>query len=52
MTIKADVPKLPFHPHCYCVISPTIALINPKPKFNPKAERAFLAGCRRMRRGM
>ncbi len=40
---KADAPKPPFHPHCYCLLSPMIALRNPKPKFNPKAERAFLA---------
>lgn len=39
---KADAPKPPFHPHCYCLLSPRIDLINPKPKFNPKAERAFL----------
>jgi hypothetical protein len=39
---KADGPQPPFHPHCYCLVAPMIALINPKPKFNPKAERAFL----------
>jgi len=39
---KADAPKPPFHAHCYCLTAPRIDLINPKPKFNPKAERAFL----------
>jgi hypothetical protein len=39
---RADAPKPPFHPHCYCLLSPVINLINPKPKFNPKAERKFL----------
>lgn len=41
---KADAPKPPFHPHCYCVVSPRIDL-DPKtpPRFNPKAEQAFLA---------
>jgi len=40
---KADAPKPPFHPHCYCLLSPMIAL-SPKlkPHFNPDAERAFL----------
>jgi hypothetical protein len=42
---KADAPKPPFHPHCYCVVSPKIDL-SPKlkPRFNPNAERAFMAG--------
>lgn len=41
---KADAPKPPFHPHCYCLMAPRIDL-DPKtpPRFNPKAERAFLA---------
>lgn len=39
---KADAPKPPFHPHCYCLLSPRIDLINPNPRFNPKAERTFL----------
>jgi len=41
---KADAPKPPFHPHCFCLLSPMIAL-SPKlkPHFNPDAERAFLA---------
>jgi len=39
---KADAPKPPFHPHCWCQISPRIDLINPKPRFNPNAERTFL----------
>ena len=41
---KAAAPQPPFHPHCLCLLSPRIDLINPKPKRNPKAERAFLAG--------
>jgi hypothetical protein len=39
---KAEAPKPPFHPHCYCQTAPRIDLINPKPKFNPNAERTFL----------
>jgi hypothetical protein len=39
---KASAPLPPYHPHCYCLVSPAINLVNPKPKFNPKAERAFL----------
>jgi hypothetical protein len=41
---KAKAPQPPFHPHCLCQVAPMIAL-NPKlqPKFNPNAERAFLA---------
>ena len=41
---KADAPRPPFHPHCYCVVSPRIDL-DPKtpPRFNLKAEQAFLA---------
>lgn len=41
---KADAPKPPFHPHCYCLLSPKIDL-SPKlkPRFNPDAERAFMA---------
>jgi hypothetical protein len=41
---KAKAPQPPFHPHCYCLIAPIIAL-NPKltPTFNPKAEQVFLA---------
>lgn len=39
---KADAPKPPFHPWCACLTAPIINLINPKPKFKPKAERAFL----------
>lgn len=41
---KAEAPKPPFHPHCYCLMAPRIDL-DPKtpPRFNPKAERAFLA---------
>jgi len=39
---KAEAPKPPFHPHCYCLTAPRIDLINPKPKFNPNAERTFL----------
>ena len=41
---KADAPKPPFHPHCYCLLSPKIDL-NPKlkPRFNPNAGQAFLA---------
>lgn len=39
---KADAPKPPLHPHCLCTISVKIDLINPKPKFNPNAERTFL----------
>jgi len=41
---KADAPQPPFYPHCYCVVSPKIDL-NPKlrPRFNPDAERVFLA---------
>lgn len=40
---KADAPKPPFHTHCFCQTAPRIDLINPKPKFNPNAERTFLA---------
>ena len=40
---KAEAPKPPFHPHCYCLTAPRIDLIHPKPRFNPKAERAFLS---------
>ncbi len=40
---KAEAPKPPFHPHCFCVAAPRIDLINPKPRFNPNAERTFLA---------
>lgn len=42
---KADAPKPPFHPFCICAISPVVNL-SPKlkPRFNPQAERAFLAG--------
>lgn len=42
---KADAPRPPLHPFCLCDLSPMIAL-DPKlkPKFNPKAERAYLAG--------
>lgn len=41
---KADAPKPPAHPFCLCVVSPRIDL-DPKtpPRFNPKAERTFLA---------
>jgi hypothetical protein len=39
---KADAPQPPFHPHCYCLLSPVVNLINPQPKFNPNAERTFL----------
>jgi hypothetical protein len=39
---KADAPKPPYHPHCYCLMSPVVNLVNPKPKFNPKAEQKFL----------
>ncbi|MGB5064273.1 MAG: hypothetical protein WBQ37_10970 [Candidatus Competibacter sp.] len=42
---KAAAPLPPFHPHCcYCLIAPMVAL-DPKlkPKFNPNAERTFLA---------
>lgn len=40
---KADAPKPPFHPHCYCLMAPRIDLF-PKtpPSFNPKAEAAYL----------
>lgn len=41
---KADAPKPPFHPHCYCLLAPMIALDNPNPRFDPNAERRFLAG--------
>lgn len=40
---KADAPKPPIHPHCICTVTPKIDLFNAKPRFNPKAERAFLA---------
>ena len=40
---KADAPKPPLHPHCRCVVSPKIDIFNAKPRFNPKAEQAFLA---------
>ena len=40
---KAEAPKPPFHPHCYCLTAPRIDLIHPKPRLNPKAERAFLS---------
>lgn len=40
---KADAPKPPFHPHCFCVVSPKIDLPPKlKPRFNPDAERKFL----------
>lgn len=42
---KAVAPLPPYHPFCFCLISPRGAR-DPKikPKFNPKAERAYLAG--------
>lgn len=41
---KADAPKPPAHPFCLCVVSPRIDIDPTKPpRFNPKAERAFLA---------
>jgi len=40
---KAAAPKPPFHPHCYCLTAPHIDIFDAKPRFNPKAERAFLA---------
>ncbi len=40
---KAEAPRPPLHPHCLCTISGKIDLINPKPRFNPNAERTFLA---------
>lgn len=42
---KAVAPRPPLHPFCLCVLSPLVDL-DPKlkPKFNPKAERAYLAG--------
>lgn len=39
---KAEAPKPPFHCFCLCLTASRIDLINPKPRFNPKAERAFL----------
>jgi hypothetical protein len=41
---KADAPKPPAHPHCFCMCVPKIDIFNAKPRFNPQAERAFLAG--------
>lgn len=40
---KADAPKPPFHPHCYCLTAPRIDIFDAQPRFNPKAERKFLA---------
>ena len=40
---KAEAPKPPLHPFCRCVVSPKIDIFDAKPRFNPKAERAFLA---------
>lgn len=40
---KADAPKPPLHPHCLCTCVPKIDIFNAKPRFNPKAEQAFLA---------
>lgn len=39
---KAEAPKPPFHPHCFCLTAPMMALLSPQPKFNPHAERTFL----------
>jgi hypothetical protein len=39
---KANAPLPPYHPHCYCLVSPVVNLINPKPKFKPNAGRKFL----------
>jgi hypothetical protein len=41
---KAEAPKPPFHPHCLCLTAARIDLF-PKqpPRFNPEAERDFLA---------
>lgn len=40
---KAEAPKPPFHPFCGCRVVPRLS-VRPQqpPKFNPKAERAFL----------
>ena len=41
---KAEAPKPPFHPYCGCRVVPCLS-VRPKkpPKFNPNAERTFLA---------
>ena len=39
---RVEVPKPSFHSHCYCLTASRMDLIHPKPKFNPKAEQAFL----------
>lgn len=40
---KAEAPKPPFHPHCYCLTAPRIDLAPKKPpRFKPDAERKFL----------
>lgn len=41
---KAEAPKPPFHSFCRCICTPKIDIYPAKPpRFNPKAERAFLA---------
>lgn len=40
---KAAAPKPPFHPFCQCRAVPKIDLFDVRPRFNPKAERMFLA---------
>lgn len=39
---KADAPKPPAHPFCRCILAPRLDLYA-KPRFDPKAERTFLA---------
>lgn len=41
---KAEAPKPPLHPMCLCKVIPKVDLPSKlKPRFNPRAERAFLA---------
>ena len=42
---KAEAPLPPYHPNCFCLAAPMVALDpKAKPRLDPKAERAFLAG--------
>ena len=40
---KAEAPKPPAHPFCRCLLAPRIDIFDAKPRFNPDAERKFLA---------
>jgi hypothetical protein len=39
---KAACPKPPFHPHCYCMITPRLDLFNVTQVYNEKAGKDFL----------